>query len=292
MCEKHFTYRHLFLRNTSSSTTFSSQRRPSQSGSRNSWRDHEESARSTESGTRNGPHGRSYQTHPLEFGNVKKMAETSVDLAVIVRKLTEEEHGLKKLLRDNHGNWDLIELVLVVLGSFCERNGPASFPQGFIQMVNILAEGEVFREIPSIILQLPRSRANNLGTPQDRLKRLVHSVSSFITEMLVLAPAFACNCLGQDFFEDLMSLKDVPSIRALNRTDVFQCFQEVNTLHKVKARQFLDYLNIVFYGMPYSLISESLGAALESGIEERGIQEKVEFQSLHAGSDVIIGPPG
>lgn len=48
-------------------------------------------------------------------------------------------------------------------------------------------------------------------------------------------PALACNCLGENFFADLMSLKDTPSIRALNSSNVFDELQETSTRLKVNS---------------------------------------------------------
>ena len=80
---------------------------------------------------------------PLNFTSLKRLIEETVEPSTIIRKLTDTEAGLEKLLTDHPNKWDLIELVLIVVGDFCAKNGVASFNNDFITVVQILAEHEV-----------------------------------------------------------------------------------------------------------------------------------------------------
>ena len=81
-----------------------------------------------------------YQPYPLNFTTLKKLKEDSTENSEIVKKLLEEECGLKKLLQENSDKSDIIELVLVVIGKFCKKNGAASFSTAFPKIMQILAE--------------------------------------------------------------------------------------------------------------------------------------------------------
>lgn len=84
--------------------------------------------------------GRGYQNFPLNFTTLKKLAEETIEISEIVQKLTKEDFGLKRLLKENASNNDIIELVLVVIGGFCSRNGAASFNNAFLKMMQILLD--------------------------------------------------------------------------------------------------------------------------------------------------------
>ena len=74
---------------------------------------------------------------------------------------------------------------------------------------------------------------SNLGSKEERLQQLIESISSITTEMLVLMPALACNCLGENFFGDIIIFRDSPSMRALNNSKVFDQLQETAARFKV-----------------------------------------------------------
>ena len=80
---------------------------------------------------------------------------------------------------------------------------------------------------------LPYSDVQNLGSKEDRLEELVDGIHHMATEMLVLMPFMACNCLGKDFFGDIISFKDSPSIRALNKSHVFDQLSDTDARLKV-----------------------------------------------------------
>ena len=61
----------------------------------------------------------------------------------------------------------------------------------------------VFKTIANVILQLPRSNANNSLQKDQRLRNLVKSVNYLVKEMLVCMPAESCNWLGENFYDDI-----------------------------------------------------------------------------------------
>jgi hypothetical protein len=61
----------------------------------------------------------------------------------------------------------------------------------------------VFQTIANVILQLPRSNANNSLQKDQRLRNLVKSVNYLVKEMLVCMPAESCNWLGENFYDDI-----------------------------------------------------------------------------------------
>ena len=81
-----------------------------------------------------------FQHHPLNFGTLKRLAEDSTETSEIVKRFTEEDYGLKKLLQQEKTKNDILELVLVVIGKFCKKNGVSSFSNAFTKMMYILAE--------------------------------------------------------------------------------------------------------------------------------------------------------
>lgn len=144
----------------------------------------------------------------------------------IARKFTETNTGLKQFLEMNSANWEAIEVVLVVIGNFCEKKGVMLFHNAFIKFVQILADEKVFSNLTSVILNIPKSRCTNLGSRNDRFRQLIKSLSSLTTEMLTVMPALTCDFLGEEFFEDVCALKNIPSVRDTNVGDVF------DALHK------------------------------------------------------------
>jgi len=65
----------------------------------------------------------------------------------------------------------------------------------------------IFRNIPNVIYQLPRSNALNVPPKDQRLKNLIKNVSYLAKEMLVCMPAESCDLLGENFFKDISSIK-------------------------------------------------------------------------------------
>ena len=81
--------------------------------------------------------GRPYQRYPITCTTLKKFSEETADPSDIVKKFTEEETGLKDFLKENLNNFDYIELVLLVIGGFCSKNGVTEFGNGFIKIVQV-----------------------------------------------------------------------------------------------------------------------------------------------------------
>ena len=157
----------------------------------------------------------------MTFHDLLRLAEETTPTTEIVRRFGNAEAGLQQLLNGNPNN-DVLELVLVILGEFCQqpKNGVAQFRDTFIELVQILGQKQVFSKVTSIVLQLPHSRANNIGRSNSkRLKRLIGAVYHLTMEILTLMPNYACNTLGQHFFRDLIALKNMPTITELDAAD-------------------------------------------------------------------------
>jgi len=81
-----------------------------------------------------------YQFFPITQNTLKKFAEENAEPSDIVKKFTEEDTGLKQFLKENSNKQDYcdsIELVLLVLGGFCQKNGVTEFGHGFIRIVKV-----------------------------------------------------------------------------------------------------------------------------------------------------------
>jgi len=81
-----------------------------------------------------------YQSYPITQSTLRKFAGENVEPSDIVKKFTEEETGLKQFLKENSNKLDYcdsIELVLLVLGGFCQKNGVTEFGHGFIRIVKV-----------------------------------------------------------------------------------------------------------------------------------------------------------
>lgn len=170
---------------------------------------------------------------PLNFHSLKKMLDDDTEPQNVAQKFSEANTGLKNCLKDNTANWEIIELVLAVIGRFCQKGGVAQFHSAFTNIVKTLSEMQVFQNIESVILSIPKSRATNLGSPKDRLHRLIESINHMTTEMLTVMPAFACDALGPSFFEDIIGCKNIPKIREIMTLDLFDTFGEVTVRLKV-----------------------------------------------------------
>jgi hypothetical protein len=166
------------------------------------------------------------RNYPLRFSDVLKWIVEDAEPETIAHKFTETNTGLKQFLEHNSASWEAIELVLVVIGNFCEKNGTVLFQHAFIKIVHILADERVFSHLTSVILNIPKSRCTNLGLKNDRFSQLIKSLTYLTTEMLTVMPALTCDYLGEKFFEDTYALKNIPSIRDMNVDDVFNLFHQ------------------------------------------------------------------
>lgn len=167
-----------------------------------------------------------FKHYPLNFSVVQKMMTENTEPHIIVQKFTDENAGLGQFLQNNSANWEVTELILAVIGNFCLKKGVMLFHNAFINIVQILAENSVFVNLESVILYIPKSRSTNLGSKEERLNRLINSISYLTTEMLTVMPALTCDYLGERFFEDVCALKTVPSVRDSNVSDVFKALEK------------------------------------------------------------------
>jgi hypothetical protein len=153
-----------------------------------------------------------------------RLASENVEPSEVIRCL--EDDDLAQHLKENLGNVEYLELLIVALGGFCKKNGTSQFRESFVSIVKILAAQNVLQQVTSIIINIPISRAVNLPGKEERLNRLTTAVFYLTTEILVMMPNLGCQCLGQNFFVDILSLKDMPSIKNLNVNDAFDIFEE------------------------------------------------------------------
>lgn len=165
------------------------------------------------------------KNYALNFSGVQKLIEGDAQPEIIARKFAETDTGLKQFLENNSANWDAVELVLVAIGHFCEKKGVVLFHNTFIKIVQMLAEENVFSNLNSVILNIPKSRCN-LGPKNERFRKLIKSLNYLTTEMLTVMPALTCDYLGEKFVEDICALKNIPSIRDTNVDDVFSTFHK------------------------------------------------------------------
>ena len=147
---------------------------------------------------------------------------------MIVNKFGESNLRLKKLIEDNLSNLDVLELILVIIGNFCSRNGTELFSNFFIEMIQVLGEKKILQssKIFEIVLHIPTSKSFNIGAKEDRLRNLLTSVYHLTTEVVVMMPTYACNLLGENFFLDMKSLGNVPSMKVLKADSSFEMFDE------------------------------------------------------------------
>ena len=166
----------------------------------------------------------------MDLQNLLKLTNETTEPSEIIRSL---EDDLASHLKKNSSNADYLELLLIALGVFCKKNGTSQFTDSFVNVVKILAAQQFFSQITFIVISIPKSRATNFPPKEERLKSLITSISYLSTEMLVKMPAFACNYLGENFFIDIISLKDMPSIKSLNIADVFNVLDNGSQLLQV-----------------------------------------------------------
>lgn len=171
-----------------------------------------------------------YKHYPLTFFTLQKMMAEDAEPHIIAQKFAEENTGLHQFLETNSANWEAIEVVMSVIGIFCQKKGVAKFHNAFIRIVQMLAGNSVFTNLDSTILHIPKSRSTNLGAKGERLSRLIKSISYLTTEMLTVMPALTCDYLGEKFFEDLSALKNIPSIRDTNVSKDFDFFEKEGAL--------------------------------------------------------------
>lgn len=177
-----------------------------------------------------GPRGCARRDYPLGFDDLLVLCQDGTQPSEVVRKLGDAEHGLSALLDSAHGRPEYLELVLVILGRFCEKNGQVQFTEGFVGMIQTLAEKNVFQQVVSVAMQIPCSFIQGLPPQSHRMAALVTSVYYLACEMLVLMPAYGCTYLGEHFFTNLLLLKDMPAIKLLNVPhDVFELLHQANS---------------------------------------------------------------
>ena len=161
-------------------------------------------------------------THrPLDLFGLQKLAEDSTEPADVIRKFNSRDNGLGALLDYHKADFDCLEFVFVALGNFCRKNGPTQFTEGFVEIVRVLGERQVFQQVASVVMHLPNSRcliprAKISAKKSERLKQLITGVYHLSVETLVLMPSFACTFLGRNFYQDLLILKEMTSIKALD----------------------------------------------------------------------------
>jgi hypothetical protein len=162
----------------------------------------------------------------LDFQYLVRLAGDNVEPSEVIRCLGDPENDLGKQLEENLVNVEYLELIIVALGLFCKKNGTSQFSESFVAVVKILAAQNIFPHITTMIINIPISRAANLPAKEERLKRLITAVFHLATEILVMMPALACQCLGQHFFTDIISLKAMPTIKNLSTADAFDIFED------------------------------------------------------------------
>ena len=170
--------------------------------------------------------------HLLTFSKLCCLTDQTAEPSDIVHSF---KAGLAILLNDHAMNSEIQELVFVVIGSFCEKGGPGQFHDGFIEIVQILSEKQMFRQPANIILKIPNSRDTNLPAKPERLKRFIKGIYHLTHNILVLMPQFACNFFGEHFFRDLIALKNLPSVHELSLNEpVFDILEQAVPMFKVR----------------------------------------------------------
>jgi hypothetical protein len=177
----------------------------------------------------------------LDFQYLMRLASDNVEPSEVIRCIADPENDLGQHLKENMGNIEYLELIIVALGLFCKKNGTSQFSESFVVVVKILAAQNIFSHITSMIINVPISRASDLPAKEERLKRLTTAIFHLATEILVKMPALACQCLGEHFFTDIISLKAMPSVKNLNAADAFDIFED--GIQQLQVSNY--YLNIL-----------------------------------------------
>ncbi len=155
----------------------------------------------------------------LDLHLLLTLSAENIEPAEIIRHLGSAE-VLNLALAEHQNDFDYLELILLALGNFCKKNGPTQFYSEFDTIVLVLVKPRILSQVTAIVVQTSMSREMTLQK-EDRLKRLICAVYHLASEMIVMLPAVACNFLGEDFFTDIISLKEMPSIQKLNITATF-----------------------------------------------------------------------
>ncbi|XP_046634505.1 uncharacterized protein LOC124313736 [Daphnia pulicaria] len=148
-----------------------------------------------------------FKHFPLNFTEVLKMI-TDNDPGLVVQKFAEESTGLGQFLKSNPANWEIVSI------------DPSS------DWELLLQQRALFKNLESVILNIPKSRSSNLGSKEERLTRLIRSISYLTTEMMTVMPALTCDYLGERFFEDVCALQTMPSFRDFNVNDAFDSLEK------------------------------------------------------------------
>ena len=181
---------------------------------------------------------------PLKFVDLLQLSQETTEPSDIVHRLGNVNCGLESLLQGNLSNWDVQELVLIIMGAFCKKQGATQFQTGFIDLVKILADKSVFKNVSTIIIQLTISRSTNLPPKGERLKRLIEGLYYLTCDIVTLIPRFGCNFLGENFLRDIIALKHFPAVVELQMSEsVFdKLYDAIPVLKVTRANAIFVYL--------------------------------------------------
>ena len=165
------------------------------------------------------------------------LSNENTEPSEIIRHLGNEG-SFNLALVEHQNDFDYLELILLALGNFCKKNGPTQFHSEFCPTVLVLFKHRVLSQVTAIIIQTSISREMTLQKG-DRLKRLIGAVYHLASDIIVMLPSVACNFLGEDFFTNILSLKEMPSIQKLNISDAFDILLPAVERLKVKLLPYL-----------------------------------------------------
>ena len=168
------------------------------------------------------------------------LSNENTEPSEIIRHLGNEG-SFNLALVEHLNDFDYLELILLALGNFCKKNGPTQFHSEFCPIVLLLFKHRVLSQVTAIIIQTSISREMTLQKG-DRLKRLIRAVYHLASDIIVMLPSVACNFLGEDFFTNILSLKEMPSIQKLNISDAFDILLPAVERLKVKLLPYLVIL--------------------------------------------------
>jgi hypothetical protein len=192
----------------------------------------------------------------LDLHLLLTLSAENIEPAEIIRHLGSAEI-LNLALAEHQNDFDYLELILLALGNFCKKNGPTQFYSEFGTIVLVLVKHRVLSQVTAIIVQTSMSREMTLQK-EDRLKRLICAVYYLASEMIVMLPAVACNFLGEDFFTDIISLKEMPSIQKLNITATFDILLSGVERLKVILWSYLISVQVIGYIIVQNVNNKSL----------------------------------
>ena len=211
----------------------------------------------------------------LDLRQLIRLADDKAEPSEIIRFLGNAEGGLPSSLEEHQNDYNYVEHVLLALGNFCQKNGATQFREGFISVVQVLASPNhhIFSQVRTIIKNTLTSQTG------DRLKRLINAVYNLATEMIVLIPAFACNCLGEDFFTDILTLKGTASIQKMNIAEAFDILQRgVELLQVTHCFRLLSQLELIIFIVVFDIRSHGNSTALLRMINNRPIISSSEWR--------------